>query len=151
MDGLLNVSDDEDSLKSDLDGESGADGKGSLKSNSFDQAGVDGDGAGQEEWTATAPSLQEWRSCRRRTTQATPLPMKLVVARVPKEEENAAPSDAGAEPPANEAVFQVVAPTHTDEDGNALSNFDDESRRQRRGLAQERRQRRERRRQQGLK
>ena len=57
MDGLLNVSDDEDSLKSDLDGESVADGKGSLKSNSFDQAGVDGDGDGQEEWTAMAPSL----------------------------------------------------------------------------------------------
>ena len=47
--------------------------------------------------------------------------MKLVVARVPKEEENAAPSDAGADPPANEAVFQVVAPTQTDEDGDALS------------------------------
>ena len=45
MDGLLNVSDDEDSLKSNLDGESGADGKVSLKSDSFDQAGVDGDGA----------------------------------------------------------------------------------------------------------
>ena len=41
----MNVSDDEDSLKSNLDGESGADGKVSLKSNSFDQAGVDGDGA----------------------------------------------------------------------------------------------------------
>ena len=81
----------------------------------------------KQEWTATAPSLQEWMSCRRRTTQATPLPMKLVVARVPKEEENAAPSDAGAEPPANEAVFQVVAPTQTDEDGDALFNFDDES------------------------
>ena len=95
MDGLLNVSDDEDSLKSDLDGESVADGKGSLKSNSFDQEGVDGDGDDQEEWTAMAPSLQEWPICRRRTTQATPLPMKLVVARVPKEEEDATPSSAG--------------------------------------------------------
>ena len=43
-------------------------------------------------------------------SQAAPLPMKMVVARAPKEEKDAAPSNAGAKPLANEAVFQVARP-----------------------------------------